>query len=488
LIYNDPNPVDYALVRQAQARIKVFYILALYEKELLKGLKPRRWIPLPYYQRLRFLRRSLRSPYLKLANASWIQNWLKDNLGIETQLLIGGINPETFRPVDVPKEPNKVRVLYSGDPRARKGTKCVERALELARSQDPRITATTYYGKGIPQSEMSRVYSSADIFVDGQLYAGWNNPVAEAMACEVPVVCTEIGGVADFAFPEQTALLVPPKDVHAMANAVLRLACNVPLRRTLSEHAYEHIARFDWDKTTEKLEKLLAAHLEGGEFNPSYTSARQDVLQLVPSNAYTVLDVGCSTGEVGMRLKRRGDNKTTVVGIEQDPAMAEVASTRLDQVVIGDVEKIDFYAELAQSAFDTIICADILEHLRDPWKCLSSLHPLLAEDGTIIASLPNVRHYVTLLNLIFAGNWPYRDRGIHDRTHLRFFALRNIHALFENANFRITMIKRKYRLVERPHRLNRLAHYLALPVIREFLTYQYLVVAKKRNEDLHPHS
>lgn len=69
----------------------------------------------------------------------------------------------------------------------------------------------TYCGKGISQEKMAEKYSSADIFVEASWQAGWNNPVAEAMACKVPVVCTDIGGVKDFAFHEKTALLVPPE-------------------------------------------------------------------------------------------------------------------------------------------------------------------------------------------------------------------------------------------------------------------------------------
>ena len=71
-----------------------------------------------------------------------------------------------------------------------------------------------------------------------------------------------------------------------------------------------------------------------------------------------------------------------------------------------------------------------------------------------------------------------RDRGIHDRTHLRFFTRRNVVELFRSAGLEIESVDAKYRLVERPHRINRFAKYFALPGLRGFLAFQYLVTAR----------
>ena len=95
----------------------------------------------------------------------------------------------------------------------------------------------------------------------------------------------------------------------------------------------------------------------------------------------------------------------------------------------------------------------------------------------VVASLPNIRHYTTIRTLMFQGYWPYRARGIHDRTHLRFFTLRNIRELFASSGLSIRKLDRNYRIIERPHRLNRIAPLLALPLLREFFAFQYLVQA-----------
>lgn len=259
IIYNDPNPVDYTLVKKAKAKLKVFYVLELYKKEQLRGFNIK--IYHPRNRRMLILKKSLRSSYLKLSNATWEKEWLKENMNIDSKLLLGGVNAEMFHPVEVEKNPGEIRILCSGDPRERKGTKTVLEAMEIAKKEEPRLVLDTYHGKGIPQEKIAEKYSSADIFVEGSWQAGWNNPVAEAMACKVPVVCTNIGGVKDFAFHERTALLVPPKNPEKMASAILRLIKDKKLRENLRENAYQHIKQFNWDKSVARLEEIFNLEL-----------------------------------------------------------------------------------------------------------------------------------------------------------------------------------------------------------------------------------
>lgn len=212
-------------------------------------------------------------------------------------------------------------------------------------------------------------------------------------------------------------------------------------------------------------------------FNAAYTQDRRDILRLVPATASHVLDVGCSTGVLGASIKAK--TGATVVGVELDRAMAKVARDRLDRVFVGNIEDVDLFEELKQHKFDCIIFADVLEHLRDPWAALSRSTQLLDSDGVTIASIPNIRHFTTLGNLVFRGYWPYRSRGIHDRTHLRFFTLRNIRELFDAAGLTITALDRNFRLFERPLGINKYSLLLAFWPLREFVAFQYLVTAKR---------
>lgn len=262
VIFNDPTPLNYRLANKARARLKVNYVLELWEMNLLLRWNPKLYFPQPRYRRTMYLRRYLRQPYLVLVNASWLVDWLKHNLDLEATLLIGGVDTETFYPHEKKSPSDRIKILCSGDLRWRKGTNTIQAAFNIVKQQEPSAVLETYYGKGISQVEMAKVYSNADIFVDGQWQAGWNNPVAEAMACRTAVVCTDIGGVRDFAFHEKTALLVPPKESLALAEAVLRLIRDEPLRESLRENAYRHITTFDWDNSAQRLEEILTEEIE----------------------------------------------------------------------------------------------------------------------------------------------------------------------------------------------------------------------------------
>jgi len=212
--------------------------------------------------------------------------------------------------------------------------------------------------------------------------------------------------------------------------------------------------------------------------NPSYVGPREDILAMLPDRLSRFLDVGCSVGTLGEAVKQQ--RGAWVTGIEMDEPMARLARERIDRVIVSDVEGLDLAACAIDGAFDCICFADVLEHLCDPWKALQRMtEKLLAPGGSVVASIPNIRHHSTIANLIFRGYWPYRDRGIHDRTHMRFFTLRNIVELFESAGLRVEKVSRNYRLIERPSRINRIAPAFALPGLREFLAFQYLIRARR---------
>jgi len=213
------------------------------------------------------------------------------------------------------------------------------------------------------------------------------------------------------------------------------------------------------------------------KFNSSYTGQRDDILKLIHGEVHRVLDIGCSIGTLGKQIKQ--EYTAEVIGVEFNKEMEMIAKTNLDKVIIADIEEFNPTDYFPFGYFDCIIFADILEHLKGPWTVLKNITEVLSEEGVVIASIPNIRHYTTLIDLIFKGIWPYRDRGIHDKTHLRFFTLKNIKEMFGSSGLKINKIERNYRIVERPHPYNKFSRYFALPIIKEFLTFQYLIVARK---------
>lgn len=203
----------------------------------------------------------------------------------------------------------------------------------------------------------------------------------------------------------------------------------------------------------------------------SYTSTRPDVLALLPSHASRVLDVGCSNGTLGSEVKRVFD--ANVVGIEIDPGFASEAAGRLDRVICDDA--LGAMDKLRGERFDCVVCADVLEHLVDPEAVLTALHRVLAPGAGVVVSLPNVRFYDTFVQLGIRGRWPERERGVHDRTHLRWFTDANARAMFARSGFRILSSRANYRLRDSPGgRLNRFAARVARGPLRPFLAYQLL--------------
>ena len=159
---------------------------------------------------------------------------------------------------------------------------------------------------------------------------------------------------------------------------------------------------------------------------------RPDVLKMIPGNSRRVLELGCGEGLLGAALKRR--QMCEVVGVERDSRSAEGASQRLDVVIKGDLESALF--ELSPSEFDAVVCADVLEHLRDPTRVLRRCREMLSRDGCLICSIPNAQHHSVISGLL-DGNLTYEPAGLLDDDHLRLFTRREIEKLFFRSGFRI---------------------------------------------------
>lgn len=207
-----------------------------------------------------------------------------------------------------------------------------------------------------------------------------------------------------------------------------------------------------------------------------FAAERNEMLPFVPRSAKTILDVGCGDGTFGAKIKARQSCRIT--GIEHVASVAEIARAKLDLVITGDANLLSELT-LPENVFDCIICNDVLEHLIDPWATVRHLSKLLAPDGCIVASIPNVRHYKVLRDLIQHGRWNYTDKGVLDRTHLRFFTVKTIPDLFEPAGLVIECLQG----INGPRRLPfkyALINWLSLGKMADMRFLQYACVARKR--------
>lgn len=168
-----------------------------------------------------------------------------------------------------------------------------------------------------------------------------------------------------------------------------------------------------------------------------YYSDRKEMIQFIPPSARKILEIGCGEEEFGHALKRLYDVEVWGVEILED--VAQKAKTRLDKVLIGDIEADDFV--LPSNYFDCIVFNDVLEHLRYPWFILKKIRVNLKENGYVIASIPNVRYYKNMKDVLIHKNWEYVDAGVMDKTHFRYFTIKSIRNLFKRCNFQVILIK-----------------------------------------------
>ena len=171
-------------------------------------------------------------------------------------------------------------------------------------------------------------------------------------------------------------------------------------------------------------------------FKSGRYSSHSQILRLIGRGTGRVLDVGCAEGYLAKQLTTLG---WYVVGIENDPSSASRAQTACDRVILADLNKINPQL-LIEEPFDVVVCGDVLEHLVDPLTVLTDLKGNLNPGGQLICSVPNVAHLWIRLNLLL-GRFTYADRGIMDRTHLRFFTRRSLIRLLTDAGLAVRSVR-----------------------------------------------
>lgn len=196
-----------------------------------------------------------------------------------------------------------------------------------------------------------------------------------------------------------------------------------------------------------------------------------------------MLDIGCSSGALAASLRRRFDG-LTLYGIEVDEAFAKDAKRHFDSLIFADLDQLTV-SQLPRD-IDTFILADVIEHTKNPDLVLEMIRQVAAPNAQLILSVPNVQHWTVIKNLLL-GDWPERERGIFDRTHLRFFTEKSLRRLFERHRISITSFGRNYRLFDSPrYGLARLAKYFGFWPLQNFIAYQFVVAGRLSKKQCAP--
>ncbi len=176
-------------------------------------------------------------------------------------------------------------------------------------------------------------------------------------------------------------------------------------------------------------------HLASETVSDYYENWRPELVALVPGDARTVLDVGCGNGALGDAVKRR--QAANVIGLELVPEAAAAAEQRLDRVLRVDLDEVT-ELPLERGSVDAALFGDVLEHLRDPHRLMRVIRPYLADDGVVVCSVPNIKHWHVVGRLLVEDRFEYQQAGLLDRTHVHMFTLTELENMLEETGFEAT--------------------------------------------------
>jgi len=212
-----------------------------------------------------------------------------------------------------------------------------------------------------------------------------------------------------------------------------------------------------------------------------FSNIRIDIVSLIPVNPHQkILEIGAGTGNTLVHIKENniagevmGVELMKIPGSNQDNAL-------IDKFQIANIENEDILAD--EEYFDVILCADVLEHLIDPWSAVDRISRYLKKGGLMVISIPNLREWKTLFKVVFKGEFNYQTGGgIMDQTHLRFFCKKNIASMLTTDHLEPLYSKPNFMLRVVPEgRKRRIINLLSFRLFENFLTVQYLFVAKKK--------
>ena len=174
----------------------------------------------------------------------------------------------------------------------------------------------------------------------------------------------------------------------------------------------------------------MIKHRYAHEIDPNGGSAAAVLARMVEPGR-RVLELGTGPGTVTRILHDKG---CKVTGVEMDPDTLATCAPFCERTLQANLEDPLWWQPLDGEKFEVIICADVLEHLRDPRPLLEKLPVFLMEGGCVLMSLPNASH-LTIVASLLGGRFPYQKNGLLDNTHLKFYGREDLDALLRECGF-----------------------------------------------------
>ncbi len=180
------------------------------------------------------------------------------------------------------------------------------------------------------------------------------------------------------------------------------------------------------------------AHVYQRTVDPNGTDSLARLARWITPGS-TILELGPATGYFTRYLTETLG--CTVDCVEYSEEMAAHARPMARTMIVGDLDQFELGALFEPSSYDYVITADVLEHLRNPWRVMELCRPLLKPGGRFLISIPNVGHAALIAELI-AGRFDYRDEGLLDRTHLRLFTRKSVLEMLQRCGYRLRDLDR----------------------------------------------
>lgn len=206
-----------------------------------------------------------------------------------------------------------------------------------------------------------------------------------------------------------------------------------------------------------------------------YQHNRAEMLKFIPKNAKRILEIGCGNGAFGKLVKDNTDCEYW--GVEPDVRFKNEANTNLDYFINDEFKNT---LNIPCNYFDAIVFNDVLEHMLYPEDILIICKQFLKHNGLIISSIPNIRFYTAIQEIIFNKDFPYQDSGTFDKTHFRFFTKKSIVRMFEENNFEIVVIEPiNIQIIQ--SRKMRVLRFILKKWLDDINVLQYVIVAHQRD-------
>lgn len=302
------------------------------------------------------VRMSYALPVYKVANSSWLQKQIEEKFGQHVPFSNNALDVKDFNPAEKQSEKDGIiRVITYSRPESWKGFQDAAAAMKiifekykgriewnvfgaLYKNIPPENELAPYkYHKGLPFKELAALYASSDIALCPSWYESFPLPPLEAMASGTATVTTSYG-TEDYAFHEQNALVVKPRDIAAMTEAIERLINDSELRKKLALEGRITAERFNWDSAVEKREKILLDIYEG---KTSYDVEKATRINLKDVSGidfdFAPVDVEIEEGEI---LRDKKGNYYRIINCQKK--------------IINDINLIENYKNTEMKTLDNI--------------------------------------------------------------------------------------------------------------------------------------